>query len=766
MKRRLFALILGSLFLFTGRGVQADEVKRFETVNPTVKITSYKKLFIGDVMPFASGSGTVINNKGLILTNYHVIFDEEAKLPLDAFAICMTFNAKEEPVCEYTAQLIAHDEDRDIALLQLNSRDVFNNPLPPSLPFLGIPDAAKTDEQSLVRIIGYPASGGETITTTQGQISGFETLNGFKYFKTDTDFDHGSSGGTVLDGEGRFMGIPTYIRTYTENVGYFLDIHEAVPWLNLHMRDLPPQNTPADDWIKTQLKEIADVNKKRVYRHGIYPYFSFNLPTGWKLASAAKDNLLMYKKDSKDNLSFNVDLSFYQFAIDPFYLDRLHLDLDRLKKNYPDYVRTTGSLGGKTADIVSYTTLNQHHFDYYVPYGYTMLHAHYALDLDKKSSEQAEIQSILSSFKFSNEPVQEPALPSRIVFDEPAFNIESKGNWRFQKHVGAQPQGLIVEAVEKNNFDGYMYVSYLEMDQSNRALSAKERLAQAIKAREGNNFTLVYKKDDVVLDGRTGWLLTFEYEGQRYQEIRQRLEIHLDYGAYELVFTYDDLADHFQNNLETLRSILRSFKNTSLPADAPAQGVYQFGALTYPFDDIRYHRYAGAITDLVDKRVIKKQGAHFFPERAVTRMQAVTLVIDSKNNLEQERGGAAIALGLPPAERKHCQDRFSDLKQGSSLKYVCTALNQHFLNGYPDHTFRPQNSITLAEALKLILTTYHIPVWKDQDLDPMNAVAWYKAYMDKGFELELIPYGLYNPAQRLSKGELAYLIHMIYNQAR
>jgi hypothetical protein len=40
-----------------------------------------------------------------------------------------------------------------------------------------------------VRIIGYPANGGDTITTTQGTIAGFQD----EYYKTDANVDEGNS---------------------------------------------------------------------------------------------------------------------------------------------------------------------------------------------------------------------------------------------------------------------------------------------------------------------------------------------------------------------------------------------------------------------------------------------------------------------------------------------------------------------------------------------------------------------------------------------
>ena len=104
-------------------------------MNPTVKITSYKKLFTENVVAYGSGSGTVVTKDGIVITNNHVIFDEDEQKALDAFEICITFDVSQEPVCKYTGRLIARDKDLDIALLKINKDDVFGKRLP-DLKFL------------------------------------------------------------------------------------------------------------------------------------------------------------------------------------------------------------------------------------------------------------------------------------------------------------------------------------------------------------------------------------------------------------------------------------------------------------------------------------------------------------------------------------------------------------------------------------------------------------------------------------------------------
>ncbi len=73
-----------------------------------------------------------------------------------------------------------------------------------------------------VYILGYPAIGGETLTMTEGIISGYEG----NYYKTSAKIDHGNSGGiAVLGKKNCYLGIPTMAQVGDiESLGYILDL--------------------------------------------------------------------------------------------------------------------------------------------------------------------------------------------------------------------------------------------------------------------------------------------------------------------------------------------------------------------------------------------------------------------------------------------------------------------------------------------------------------------------------------------------------------
>jgi len=73
-------------------------------------------------------------------------------------------------------------------------------------------------------VLGYPSIGGDSLTATDGIISGFEFRNGVRYIKTSAKIDQGNSGGVAISDTGCVYGIPTFVKTQIESLGRILDL--------------------------------------------------------------------------------------------------------------------------------------------------------------------------------------------------------------------------------------------------------------------------------------------------------------------------------------------------------------------------------------------------------------------------------------------------------------------------------------------------------------------------------------------------------------
>ena len=149
---------------------------------------------------YTSGSGTVVLGGTHVLTNAHVVLDDNGH-PCRDIVVWFTRSFEEEPSEWVLADLVAADRALDLAVLQLSE---------PVSADRGIEVAAQQLEPGeTIRILGYPDVGGLTMTLTRGVYSGMVDSGSERYIKTDADISEGSSGGAAFDEAGAFIGVPT-----------------------------------------------------------------------------------------------------------------------------------------------------------------------------------------------------------------------------------------------------------------------------------------------------------------------------------------------------------------------------------------------------------------------------------------------------------------------------------------------------------------------------------------------------------------------------
>ena len=100
------------------------------------------------------------------------------------------------------------DSGKDVALILVAARN---------MPAVALGDSGSITSGDKVFVLGYPgnavidASDYFEPTLTQGVISAVKTVDGQKLFQLDTKISHGSSGGPLLDAQGKVLGIITYL---------------------------------------------------------------------------------------------------------------------------------------------------------------------------------------------------------------------------------------------------------------------------------------------------------------------------------------------------------------------------------------------------------------------------------------------------------------------------------------------------------------------------------------------------------------------------
>ena len=187
-------------------------------VNINTKVTSYDWFLEPYVQDGGSGSGSIIDKRGYILTNVHVI-QGATKIYVSLF-----------DGTQYEAEVIGQDLDSDLAVIK------FDPPSGMELKTISFGDSSALKVGQKVIAIGNPFGMERTMTT--GIVSGLgrpiQNSNNRiirNMIQTDASINPGNSGGPLLDTNGRMIGINTMIMSSSgssSGVGFAVPSETAV----------------------------------------------------------------------------------------------------------------------------------------------------------------------------------------------------------------------------------------------------------------------------------------------------------------------------------------------------------------------------------------------------------------------------------------------------------------------------------------------------------------------------------------------------------
>jgi S1-C subfamily serine protease len=170
------------------------------------------------------GSGFVLNGKGEIATNAHVVTTGEVPDLREARQVYVEFADGNQ----VEAEVRGYDPESDIALLEVDPKGLTLRPLP-----LGSSDNVQVGTP--VAAIGSPFSEAQSLSV--GVVSAVDrTITGLTAFQiagaiqTDAAINPGNSGGPLVDADGRVIGINQQIKTNSgggEGVGFAVPVDVA-----------------------------------------------------------------------------------------------------------------------------------------------------------------------------------------------------------------------------------------------------------------------------------------------------------------------------------------------------------------------------------------------------------------------------------------------------------------------------------------------------------------------------------------------------------
>ncbi len=720
-------------------------------ISPSIKIYSYKYTKNNDINLEASGSATVITKDGLILTNNHVIENpNEPSKTYDGFLVCLSSEYQEKPECEYTASFIARNKDLDIAILQIDNKNIRGKPIP-KLNYLEYDHTYTLKEGDTIQVLGYPGIGGESITTTKGQVSGFEEYDNIKYIKTDTDISNGNSGGTALNKDGVFVGIPTYVVSSLENLGYLLDIHEAKQWINVNKFNTPIINEEVNTLIREKNIIINDAKEKKVYNHPYFPSFQLTIPSDWVFYVLERNVIIVKTEKKSKNYSIGFHIKEFPFDLTEQYLKEAVFEkFEKNKEFFLNYERKHTKFKDKDGFMIKYNNAwnDTCSINYVIPVNNIGIIISYEYDL--KENDKDIYENVLKEFMFNNKI---PPQKISVTLKTPDFQVKSPKDWYILKNLDPKNEDLILELLRPDNFEGKISLSNHKLSKSDKSLPKTEYLKNLIRSNGYiKNFKLVNKNSDIKIDGLDGVSITYTYQGEDLSQTRKTSEIHIFDNDHFYEFVYDDLDNNYDTYLDDFKFLCRNFQTKE------NKGIYELGSLNYVFFDISYHRYEQSISNLKDKNIIEGFLDNTFkPEKNISRLETLKIILDSKKYLDDKQNNNNLSIYLDTYKDTETQI-FADTT--TNQKYLKYAKDNNIIKGYNNNTFHPEKNITLSETLKILFRSFEIPVW---DSSTSNVV-WYKPYMDKSIEIGVLPVSLYNADHQITRGELAYIIDKLINR--
>lgn len=244
--------------------------------------------------PSGSGSGFIVDENGLVVTNAHVVEGFERVRVATADGV------------EYAGDVLGVDEIADLALVKVRAGTRFDA--------MGLGDSDGVQVGDDVIALGFPLlyELGSSLTVTRGIISSKRVYEGVEELQTDAAINPGNSGGPLVDRAGRVIGVnyaelPLSDGSPVDNIGFSVAVNELKKRMDALAKGedvLLPTPTPGR-WT--------------AYRNQEYGY-GIDIPPGWHMTDETDGGDVSFSADSSAAV---LDVYVYDLSDEPVSLAEL-----------------------------------------------------------------------------------------------------------------------------------------------------------------------------------------------------------------------------------------------------------------------------------------------------------------------------------------------------------------------------------------------------------------------------------------------------------
>ncbi|WLR49025.1 S-layer homology domain-containing protein [Halobacillus litoralis] len=182
--------------------------------------------------------------------------------------------------------------------------------------------------------------------------------------------------------------------------------------------------------------------------------------------------------------------------------------------------------------------------------------------------------------------------------------------------------------------------------------------------------------------------------------------------------------------------------------------IYGYGMIqapTTPFSDFERTRWYSEALELMAQNnwISGYRDASFMPQKEITREEVVSII------------GRILDL-----DNEQRETQFSDVpKETFGSGYIDSAVEAGFVNGYPDGTFRPKDSVTRGDVA--ILIHYAFDIEGDKEAESFPDISKDDYYYDSVTTLKAsnivsgYPDKTYRPSENISRSEVIYMLYKV-----
>lgn len=180
------------------------------------------------------------------------------------------------------------------------------------------------------------------------------------------------------------------------------------------------------------------------------------------------------------------------------------------------------------------------------------------------------------------------------------------------------------------------------------------------------------------------------------------------------------------------------------------KSIFLFSILFLSYDsaqgaflDVEGHQYEESILFVDEKGLVEGyEDGNFLPDNAITRAEFLKILLLTKYQAELISG---------------CNTKAFDDVEFSSWysSYICFGNIENIVSGYKDNMFRPNKSISYAEASKVIVNTL---IGKQNE---QKGKDWWSSFDDIIRKNNAYPPSVRDAKKPISRGEMAFMIHKL-----